>query len=102
MCSLITFRWIMHLYSYLLLQMDYVESTLTRQSFSIVLDGTTNFAHGYPSFAVSVGVLFQGNPAAAAVVMIRQIALRHDIHVLLYPTCSFVYNVKFSCLKFFG
>ncbi|KAH7569556.1 hypothetical protein JRO89_XS06G0185300 [Xanthoceras sorbifolium] len=32
------------------------------------LDGTTNFAHGYPSFAVSVGVLFKGNPAAAAVV----------------------------------
>ncbi|MFQ6662592.1 hypothetical protein Gotur_030388 [Gossypium turneri] len=32
------------------------------------LDGTTNFAHCYPSFAVSVGVLFQGNPAAAAVV----------------------------------
>ncbi|KAI9122589.1 hypothetical protein K1719_006429 [Acacia pycnantha] len=32
------------------------------------LDGTTNFAHGYPSFAVSVGVLYQGNPAAAAVV----------------------------------
>ncbi|OWM72743.1 hypothetical protein CDL15_Pgr024795 [Punica granatum] len=32
------------------------------------LDGTTNFAHGYPSFAVSVGVLFRGNPAAAAVV----------------------------------
>jgi myo-inositol-1(or 4)-monophosphatase len=34
------------------------------------LDGTTNFAHGYPSFAVSVGVLFRGNPAAAAVVLI--------------------------------
>ncbi|KAL4579576.1 hypothetical protein LXL04_015728 [Taraxacum kok-saghyz] len=32
------------------------------------LDGTTNFAHGYPSFAVSVGVLFKGKPAAAAVV----------------------------------
>ncbi|CAL1402390.1 unnamed protein product [Linum trigynum] len=32
------------------------------------LDGTTNFAHGYPSFAVSVGVLFRGRPAAAAVV----------------------------------
>ncbi|KAK9086094.1 hypothetical protein Sjap_026505 [Stephania japonica] len=31
-------------------------------------DGTTNFAHGYPSFAVSVGVLFRGKPAAAAVV----------------------------------
>ncbi|XP_052486822.1 phosphatase IMPL1, chloroplastic isoform X2 [Gossypium raimondii] len=31
------------------------------------LDGTTNFAHCYPSFAVSVGVLFQGNPAAATV-----------------------------------
>lgn len=32
------------------------------------LDGTTNFAHGYPSFAISVGVLFQGRPAAGAVV----------------------------------
>ncbi|KAJ8758586.1 hypothetical protein K2173_000307 [Erythroxylum novogranatense] len=32
------------------------------------LDGTTNFAHGYPSFAVSVGVLFQGKPVAATVV----------------------------------
>ncbi|XP_075505309.1 phosphatase IMPL1, chloroplastic isoform X1 [Primulina tabacum] len=32
------------------------------------LDGTTNFAHGYPSFAVSVGVLFKGRPAAATVV----------------------------------
>ncbi|XP_030470841.2 phosphatase IMPL1, chloroplastic [Syzygium oleosum] len=32
------------------------------------LDGTTNFTHGYPSFAVSIGVLFRGNPAAAAVV----------------------------------
>lgn len=32
------------------------------------LDGTTNFAHCYPSFAVSVGVLFRGSPAAAAVV----------------------------------
>lgn len=31
-------------------------------------DGTTNFAHGYPSFAVSVGVLFRGKPAAASVV----------------------------------
>ncbi|KAL5538910.1 hypothetical protein UlMin_045773, partial [Ulmus minor] len=31
------------------------------------LDGTTNFAHGYPSFAVSVGVLFRGKPAAASV-----------------------------------
>ncbi|GLT59138.1 hypothetical protein SLA2020_319750 [Shorea laevis] len=32
------------------------------------LDGTTNFAHCYPSFAVSVGVLYRGSPAAAAVV----------------------------------
>ncbi|KEH16547.1 putative inositol-phosphate phosphatase [Medicago truncatula] len=32
------------------------------------LDGTTNFAHGYPSFAVSVGVLYRGNPTAATVV----------------------------------
>lgn len=36
----------------------------------IGVDGTTNFAHGYPSFAVSVAVLFQGNPAAASVVII--------------------------------
>lgn len=32
------------------------------------VDGTTNFAHGYPSFAVSVAVLFRGKPAAASVV----------------------------------
>ncbi|THG17456.1 hypothetical protein TEA_006846 [Camellia sinensis var. sinensis] len=32
------------------------------------LDGTTNFAHCYPSFAVSVGVLYKGKPAAGAVV----------------------------------
>ncbi|KAL6629912.1 hypothetical protein ACP70R_029677 [Stipagrostis hirtigluma subsp. patula] len=32
------------------------------------LDGTTNFAHGYPSFSVSIGVLFRGKPAAASVV----------------------------------
>ncbi|KAG0448977.1 hypothetical protein HPP92_027575 [Vanilla planifolia] len=31
-------------------------------------DGTTNFAHCYPSFGVSVGVLFRGRPAAASVV----------------------------------
>lgn len=34
-----------------------------------LVDGTTNFAHGYPSFAVSVGVLFRGKPATAAVVV---------------------------------
>lgn len=32
------------------------------------LDGTTNFAAGYPSFAVSVGCLFRGAPVAAAIV----------------------------------
>lgn len=32
------------------------------------LDGTTNFAHGYPSFAVSVAVLRRGVPAASTVV----------------------------------
>lgn len=32
------------------------------------LDGTTNFAHGYPSFAVSVGVLRHAVPVAACVV----------------------------------
>lgn len=37
-------------------------------SFYLFIDGTTNFAHGYPSFAVSVGVLYRGKPAAASVV----------------------------------
>jgi len=32
------------------------------------LDGTTNFAHGYPSFAVSIAVLHRGRPLAATVV----------------------------------
>lgn len=32
------------------------------------LDGTTNFAHGYPSFGVSIGVLYKGRPLAASVV----------------------------------
>jgi myo-inositol-1(or 4)-monophosphatase len=31
------------------------------------LDGTTNFAHGYPCFAVSLGLLEDGEPIAAAV-----------------------------------
>src|SRR5580658_7578359 len=31
------------------------------------LDGTTNFAHGYPCFAVSIGLLRRGEPIAAAV-----------------------------------
>eukprot|EP00246_Nothoceros_aenigmaticus_P012337 TRINITY_DN3792_c0_g1_i3.p1 TRINITY_DN3792_c0_g1~~TRINITY_DN3792_c0_g1_i3.p1 ORF type:complete len:150 (-),score=13.82 TRINITY_DN3792_c0_g1_i3:768-1217(-) len=32
------------------------------------LDGTTNFAHSYPSFGVSIAVLHRGRPTAAAVV----------------------------------
>jgi myo-inositol-1(or 4)-monophosphatase len=31
------------------------------------LDGTTNFAHGYPCFAVSIGLLEEGRPLVAAV-----------------------------------
>jgi myo-inositol-1(or 4)-monophosphatase len=31
------------------------------------LDGTTNFVHGYPSFAVSVGVLHHGQPVVGVV-----------------------------------
>jgi len=31
------------------------------------LDGTTNFAHGYPSFAVSIGLLEAGEPLVGAV-----------------------------------
>uniref|UniRef100_A0A7S3QQS6 Inositol-1-monophosphatase n=2 Tax=Dunaliella tertiolecta TaxID=3047 RepID=A0A7S3QQS6_DUNTE len=32
------------------------------------IDGTTNFAHSYPSFAVSVGVLHRGTPIVGCVV----------------------------------
>lgn len=32
------------------------------------LDGTTNYVHGYPSFAVSIGVLHRGKPVAGVVV----------------------------------
>ncbi len=44
-----------------------------RQSDGIVfvidpLDGTTNFLHGYPEYAVSVGVLRDGEPVAAIVI----------------------------------
>ena len=31
------------------------------------LDGTTNFAHGYPCFGVSIGLLEDGEPIVAAV-----------------------------------
>jgi myo-inositol-1(or 4)-monophosphatase len=31
------------------------------------LDGTTNFLHGYPAYAVSIGALLDGTPAAAVV-----------------------------------
>ena len=31
------------------------------------LDGTTNFAHGYPCFAVSIGLAEDGQPVAGAV-----------------------------------
>lgn len=58
-------------------------------------DGTTNFAHGYPSFAVSVGVLFRGKPAAAAVVQLTTSYSRGflislilaDLHVLMFCSC---------------
>eukprot|EP00850_Spirogloea_muscicola_P006537 SM000031S11546 [mRNA] locus=s31:222708:224699:- [translate_table: standard] len=44
------------------------------------LDGTTNFAHGYPCFATSVAVLCKGRPVAACVVG------GGDPSVLLQPT----------------
>ena len=31
------------------------------------LDGTTNFAHGYPCFGVSIGLLEEGEPIVAAI-----------------------------------
>lgn len=56
----------MQVYILALCSLDFCFSTV---------DGTTNFAHGYPSFAVSVAVLFQGNPAAASVVLISYLNL---------------------------
>lgn len=32
------------------------------------IDGTTNFAHSYPAFAVSIAVLLRGTPVAACIV----------------------------------
>ncbi len=32
------------------------------------LDGTTNFVHGYPSYAVSIGIFFQRQPVVAVIV----------------------------------
>ena len=32
------------------------------------LDGTTNFVHGYPSFGVSIGVYFNREPIASAII----------------------------------
>ena len=51
------------------------------------IDGTTNFAHCYPSFAVSVGVLFQGKPAAAAVVF------DHNLNFIL-PVFAFCISLS--------
>lgn len=65
---------------------------------SVGVDGTTNFAHGYPSFAVSVGVLFQGNPAAAAVVIITSIFFIWYFLNFAYKTgwhCRFYFQVEF-------
>ena len=47
--------------------------TTARQQDGVVfvidpLDGTTNFLHGYPEFAVSIGVLVEGVPAAGVVI----------------------------------
>ena len=32
------------------------------------LDGTTNFVHGYPSFAISIGLFYRNEPLVAVVV----------------------------------
>jgi myo-inositol-1(or 4)-monophosphatase len=39
------------------------------------LDGTTNFLHGYPEYAVSIGVLADGEPAAGVVINVPT----HDV-----------------------
>lgn len=64
---------------------------------TMLLDGTTNFAHGYPSFAVSVGVLFQGNPAAAAVVIITSVLfwIFHNFSYEVEWHINFYFQVEF-------
>lgn len=42
-------------------------STAEYQWYVDPLDGTTNFAHGYPIFAVSIGLLQKGEPLVAAI-----------------------------------
>jgi myo-inositol-1(or 4)-monophosphatase len=43
-------------------------STASRYEWHVdPLDGTTNFAHGYPCFAVSIGLLLDGEPVVAVV-----------------------------------
>jgi myo-inositol-1(or 4)-monophosphatase len=43
-------------------------STASRYEWHVdQLDGTTNFAHGYPCFAVSIGLLLDGEPVVAVV-----------------------------------
>ena len=39
------------------------------------LDGTTNFVHGYPSFAVSIGLFYQGNPTISVVLEMPHVKL---------------------------
>ncbi len=48
-----------------------IDTTALRKGLALVvdpLDGTTNFLHGYPEYAVSIAVLRDGAPVAAVVV----------------------------------
>tara|TARA_B100000767_G_scaffold237912_1_gene232388 strand:+ start:53 stop:835 length:783 start_codon:yes stop_codon:yes gene_type:complete len=57
------------------------------------LDGTTNFVHNYPSFAVSIGLLYQGIPTISVVLEMP--------HVKLYSAIvsegAYCEGIKISC-----
>ena len=57
------------------------------------LDGTTNFVHSYPSFAVSIGLFYQGNPTISVVLEMP--------HVKLYSAIvsegAYCEGIRISC-----
>ena len=60
------------------------------------IDGTTNFTHSYPPFAVSVGVLEKGIPVAAAVV---EFAGMLKSHACLYSIATLHWGPLQQCTQ---
>jgi len=68
------------------------------------LDGTTNFVHGYPSFAVSIGLFYKNKPLVAVVVEMPHTKLYSAVKSEgawcegLPITCSETFSVEKSLL----